>query len=61
VQRAYSVSSRLLSVLVFLLGLAMITATLARGGGGLALGVVLGAGFMVLGAGRLWLASAGRR
>ena len=56
-QRAYSVSSRLLSGLILLLGLAMIAGALARGGG-VVLGVVLGAGFVVIGGGRLWIARA---
>ena len=56
-QRAYSLSSRFLSTLLLLLGVAMMAGALARGGG-LVLGVVLGAAFMVLGAGRLWIARA---
>ena len=40
-----------------LLGVAMVVATLARGGGPLALGVVLGVLFAVLGAARLRLGS----
>ncbi|MGH2802142.1 MAG: hypothetical protein ACRDL4_03735 [Thermoleophilaceae bacterium] len=54
-QRAYIGSSRVLSLLLVLLGLALIVSALARGGGALALGVVVGAGFMLAGAGRLWL------
>ena len=42
---------------MFGLGLAMVVTTIARGGGALALGVVLGAAFMAIGAGRLYLAS----
>jgi Sec-independent protein translocase protein TatA len=34
----------------------MIVTTLIRGGGGLALGIVVGVAFVVLGAGRLYLA-----
>lgn len=56
-QRAYSLSSGLLSAFILLLGLAMIASALARGEG-LVLGVVLGAGFVVIGAGRLWIARA---
>ena len=55
-QRAYLASSRALSVLLALLGLAMVISALARGGGVLALGVVIGASFTALGAARLWLA-----
>jgi hypothetical protein len=61
VQRAYLASSRLMSALLVLVGLAMVITALAAGGGPLALGVVLGVLFAALGAGRLWLArDAGR-
>ena len=39
-----------------LVGIAMVVSTLARGGGALALGVVLGTMLALIGAGRLWLA-----
>jgi hypothetical protein len=55
----YAVSTRLLSVILIVLGIAMVASTIARGGGGLAIGVVLGTSLMLLGAGRLWLASGG--
>jgi hypothetical protein len=55
VQRVYLGSARVLSVLLILLGLAMIVSALARGGGVLALGVVVGACLTLAGAGRLWL------
>jgi hypothetical protein len=54
-QRAYIGSTRILSLLVLLLGLVLIVSTLARGGGVAALGVVVGACFVLAGAGRLWL------
>ena len=54
--RAYLGSSRAIAVLLILVGLAMVISTLARGAGPLALGVVLGVMFAVLGAARLWLA-----
>jgi hypothetical protein len=61
VQRAYLASSRALSLAQLLLGLALVVATVARGGGPLAFGVVFGALLGALGAGRLWLArGAGR-
>jgi hypothetical protein len=60
VQRAYLASTRALSWLLVLVGVAMIVSALLRGGGALALGVILGAMFVVLGAGRLWLARGGR-
>jgi len=56
VERAYLASSLLLSVAVCALGLVMLVTTLARGGGPLALGVLLGAALAILGAARLWLA-----
>jgi hypothetical protein len=56
VQRAYLAWTRVLSALLVLVGVAMVASALARGGGALALGVVLGALMALLGAGRLWLA-----
>lgn len=55
VQRVYMASTRALSFLLLLLGLALIVSALARGAGALALGVVVGVGFVLAGAGRLWL------
>ena len=60
-RRAYLTSTRLLSTLLMLVGLAMVVSALARGGGALALGVVLGTMLALLGAGRLWLARGGER
>jgi drug/metabolite transporter (DMT)-like permease len=60
VQRAYRHSTRVLGALICVLGIAMVASTLARGGGPLALGVVLGVLFAILGAGRVVLAG-GRR
>jgi hypothetical protein len=54
-QRAYFGSIRALSLLLILLGLVMMGSALARGGGVLALGVLVGAAFTLAGAGRLWL------
>jgi hypothetical protein len=56
--RAYVSSQRVLGLLLCVVGLAMVVATLARGGGPLALGVVAGVLFTVLGAARVWLARA---
>ena len=58
-RRAYTTSTRVLSALLLLVGIAMIVSALARGGGALAIGVVLGALLALLGAGRLWLARGG--
>ena len=55
-ERAYQSSTRLFGVLIALLGVAMVVTTLARGGGPLALGVILGVLFTVLGCARLYLA-----
>ncbi len=55
-QRAYLASTRVLSAVLLVLGVAMVVAALVRGGSPLALGVVLGALLALLGAGRLWLA-----
>jgi hypothetical protein len=46
----------LTSGLLVVLGVAMVVRTIAAGGGGLALGIVLGTLFVVAGAGRLWVA-----
>jgi hypothetical protein len=56
VERAYRHSTRLFGALIALLGVAMVITTLIRGGGPLALGVVLGTLFAVLGAARVYLA-----
>jgi hypothetical protein len=60
VQRAHAASTRVLSVLMLVLGVAMVVSALSQGGGALALGVVLGALLALIGAGRLWLARAER-
>ena len=48
-------STRLMSAVMVVLGVAMIATTLARGGGPLALGILLGLLFVLAGAGRLYL------
>lgn len=55
-ERAYNQSTRLMGSLIALLGVVMVVVTLARGGGPLALGVVLGVLFAVLGSARVYLA-----
>jgi hypothetical protein len=57
VQRAYRESTRAVGALICLLGIAMVIVTLARGGGPLALGVVVGVAFAVLGALRVVIAN----
>ncbi|MEA2366190.1 MAG: hypothetical protein QOE69_1127 [Thermoleophilaceae bacterium] len=54
-------STRVMSALLVLVGVAMVVSALARGGGALALGVVLGTMLALLGAGRFWLARDGER
>jgi hypothetical protein len=61
VRRAYATSTVVLSGLIMLVGVAMVVSALARGGGPLALGVVLGTMLALIGAGRLWLARGGVR
>jgi hypothetical protein len=61
VRRAYTTSTRVMSAVILVIGIAMIVSALARGGGALALGVVLGVLLALLGAGRLWLARGGAR
>ena len=58
--RLYRSGSIVLSSLILVLGLAMLAVTLARGGGPLAAGVVLGLLFCGVGAGRLYLWSKSR-
>ena len=53
--------TRVLSVAIALLGVVMIVRTLAAGGGGTALGVLLGAGFVALGLARLYLSTRAAR
>ena len=57
--RAYLASTRVLNALLVLVGLGLVVTALARGGGALAVGVVVGVLFALLGAGRLWLARPG--
>jgi len=61
VQRAYLASTRLVGVLLAAVGVAMVVTTLARGGGPLALGVLLGVLMAALGAGRVILAGSRTR
>ena len=56
--RAYFESARVLSAVLVLLGVAMIVSTLARGGGPLSLGLILGVALVALGIARLRLARA---
>jgi drug/metabolite transporter (DMT)-like permease len=61
VERVYHQSTRLFGSLIAVLGVVMVVTTLARGGGPLALGVVLGVLFAVLGSARVYLAGPRRQ
>ena len=57
-ERAYRHSTRVLGMAVCLLGVAMAVTAIARGGGPLSVGVLIGVAFALLGAGRAYLATA---
>jgi hypothetical protein len=48
-------ATAVLSTAMLVIGVAMIVSTLARGGGPLAIGLILGVLFTLVGAGRLWV------
>jgi hypothetical protein len=54
-RQLHRASTRVLSSLMVLVGLGLVVSTLARGGGPLAVGLVVGVLFCAVGAGRLWL------
>ena len=54
-ERVYFGSTRVLSGLLVVLGLVLIVLALVRGGGPTALGILVGVGMTLAGAGRLWL------
>ena len=54
-RQLHSTSTRVLSVAMILIGIALIVRTLAAGGGALATGLVLGVLFVLAGAARLYL------
>ena len=56
--RAYFESAKMLSILLVVVGAAMIVSTLVCGGGPLALGLILGIAFVALGLARMRLAKA---
>lgn len=57
VERAYRHSTRVLGLLLLVLGLAIVVTTIARGGGVLASGVLGGGALAAFGAARVYLAS----
>jgi hypothetical protein len=54
-RQLHRASTRILSSLMVLVGLGLVVSTLVRGGGPLAVGLVVGVLFVGVGAGRLWL------
>lgn len=56
-KRVYQGSVRALSALFLVLGAAILVRTLTAGGGLLSVGTLLGAIFLAVGAGRLWVAA----
>jgi hypothetical protein len=50
-------ATRILSVLLMLVGIALVVRTLADGGGPAARGILLGVLFVIAGAGRLWVST----
>jgi hypothetical protein len=54
-RQLHRASTRVLSSLMVLVGLGLVVSTLFRGGGPLAVGLVVGVLFCAVGAGRLWL------
>ena len=56
-ERIYHGSIRALSIVFIALGLAILAITLAAGGGPLSVGTLLGAIFVAIGAGRLWIST----
>jgi hypothetical protein len=50
-------TTRILSLAMLVLGLAMIVRAVSGGGGPLAVGVIFGVLFIAAGAGRLWVAA----
>ena len=57
--RSYLIATRILGALLLAAGLGMAGTALAKGGGPLAVGVIVGAAFALAGGGRLWLARDG--
>lgn len=55
-QRIGNSGTRILAPLIAVLGVAIIVRTIAAGGGALSIGVLLGVVFLLIGAGRLYLA-----
>jgi len=56
-ERVYRGAVRAFSLVFLVLGLAILVATLANGGGPLSVGFVMGIAFAAVGVGRLWVSS----
>ena len=56
-ERAYRQSTRLLGLVLIVLGLAVLVSTLVRGGGVLAVGVFVGIGLTAFGGARVYLSA----
>ncbi len=56
VDELYAGAVRVFASLIIIFGVAILVSTLVRGGGPFSVGVVLGLGFVALGAARLYLA-----
>jgi hypothetical protein len=56
-ERAYRGAVRGFSLVLVLIGLAVLAVTLANGGGPLSVGVLMGIAFLAVGVGRLWVSS----
>jgi hypothetical protein len=56
-ERIYRGSIRLFSLVFVVLGLGLLVTTLAKGGGPLSVGVLLGVAFLAVGVGRLWISA----
>lgn len=59
-EQIYRGSTRVLSAAFVVVGIALLVATLSAGGGPASIGFLMGAGFIVIGAGRFWLMSRDR-
>jgi hypothetical protein len=56
-ERIYRGSVRAFSLVLVLLGLAILVSALANGAGPLSIGVLLGGAFLLVGGGRLWVSA----
>jgi hypothetical protein len=55
-RKPYPLATEVLSILMVIIGLAIVARTIAEGGGALAVGIVFGVLFVLAGAGRFWVA-----